>query len=69
VTRFEKPANFSGAYAHPTPDAPTIKTVALWAALLAYAVGSVILYPIVASSVVKSMSEGNDPALMQFVGP
>ena len=69
MTRFEKAANFSDAYAHATPDAPTIKTLALWAALLAYAVGAVILYPIVASSVAKSMSEGNDPALMQFVGP
>lgn len=69
MTRFEKPADFSDAYAHGTPDAPTIKTLALWAALLAYAVGSIILYPIVASSVAKSMSEGNDPALMQFVGP
>jgi hypothetical protein len=40
VTRFEKAANFSDAYAHATLDAPTIKTVALWAALLAYAVGA-----------------------------
>ena len=72
MTRFEKPADFASAYAHATPGAPTIKTIktlALWAALLAYAVGFAILYPIVASSVAESVSEGNDPALLQFVGP
>jgi hypothetical protein len=37
--------------------------------LLAYAAGFVILYPIVAGSVAKSVSEGNDPAMMQFVSP
>jgi hypothetical protein len=41
----------------------------LLAALLAYAAGSAILYPIVASSVAESVSEGNDPPLLQFVGP
>jgi hypothetical protein len=69
VTRFEKPAQFGSAYAHAAPCAPTIKTLALLAALLAYAAGFVILYPIVASSVAESVSEGNDPALLQFVGP
>jgi hypothetical protein len=69
VTRFEKPAQFGSAYAHAAPRAPTIKTLALLAALLAYAAGFVILYPIVASSVAESVSEGNDPALLQFVGP
>jgi hypothetical protein len=37
--------------------------------LLAYAAGFVILYPLVASSVAESVSAGNDPALLQFVGP
>ena len=69
MTPFEKAANFSDAYAHATPDAPTIKTLALLAALLAFGAGFVILYPIVANSVAKSVSEGNDPALLQFVGP
>ena len=69
MTRFEKPAQFGSAYASATPRTPTIKTLALLAALLAYAAGFVILYPIVASSVAESVSEGNDPALMQFVGP
>jgi hypothetical protein len=72
MTRFEKPADFASAYAHATPGAPTIKTIktlALLAALLAYAAGFVILYPVVASSVAESVAQGNDPALMQFVGP
>jgi hypothetical protein len=69
VTRFEKPAQFGSAYAPAAPRATTIKTLALLAALLAYAVGFVILYPIVARSVAESVSAGNDPALLQFVGP
>ena len=69
MTRFEKPAQFDGAYAPTMPRAPTIKTLVLLAALLAYAAVFVILYPIVASSVAESVSEGNDPALLQFVGP
>jgi hypothetical protein len=32
------------------------------AALLAYAAGFMILYPVAASSVAKSMAEGADPA-------
>jgi hypothetical protein len=51
------------------PTIKTIKTLALLAALLAYAAGFVILYPVVASSVAESVAQGNDPALMQFVGP
>ena len=71
MTSFEKPADFDSAYryAHVTPRASTIKTLALLVALLAYAAGFVILYPIVAGSVAKSVAEGNDPAMMQFVGP
>jgi hypothetical protein len=69
VSRFEKPADFVTAYPHAAPGAPTIKTLALLAALLAYAVGFIILYPVVASSVAESVSEDNDPALLQFVGP
>jgi hypothetical protein len=69
VSRFEKPADFVSAYPHAAPAAPTIKALALLAALLAYAAGSAILYPIVASSVAESVSEGNDPPLLQFVGP
>jgi hypothetical protein len=69
MSRFEQPADFVSAYPHTTAAAPTIKTVALLAALLAYTAGFVILYPIVASSVAQSVSEGNDPTLLPFVGP
>jgi hypothetical protein len=69
MSRFEKPAQFGGAYAPATPNAPSIQTLVLLAALAAYAVGFVMLYPLAASSVAKSVSEGNDPALVQFVGP
>ena len=69
MAHFEKTAEFGGAYPHPAPSLPTIKTLALSAALLAYTVGFLILCPIVASSVAKSVSEGNDPALIQFVAP
>jgi hypothetical protein len=69
VSRFEKPADLVSAYPHAAPGAPTLQTLALLAALLAYAAGFVILYPIVASSVAESVSEGNDPALLQFVAP
>lgn len=69
MTQFEKPVDFHSHYMHAAPGAATIKTLALLAALLTYAAGFVILYPVVASSVAESVSEGNDPALMQFVGP
>ena len=71
MTRFERPAEFDSAYpyAHPAPRTSTIKTFALLAALLAYAAGFVILYPAVAASVAKSVAEGNDPAMIQFVSP
>jgi len=69
MTRFERPAQFDGAYAQPAPGAPPIKTLILLAALLAYAAGFVLLHSVVASSVAKSVAEGNDPALTQFVGP
>ena len=51
------------------PASPTIKTVACIAALLAYAIGFAVLYPLAQASVAKSVAEGNDPALMEFVGP
>jgi hypothetical protein len=69
VSRFENPAQFDAAYPNVAPSRSTLKTVLLSAALLAYAAGFVILSPIVASNVTKSVSEGNDPALLQFVGP
>jgi hypothetical protein len=69
VSRFEKPADFVTAYPYAAPGAPTLKALALLAALLAYGAGFVLLYPIVASSVAESVTEGNDPALLPFVGP
>jgi hypothetical protein len=69
VSRFENPAQFDTANPNVAPSRSALKTVLLIAALLAYAVGFVALSHIVASSVTKSVSEGNDPALLQFVGP
>ena len=67
-----KPLEFHDGYlpARPvTPVTPPAKTVVLLAALLAYAIGFAILYPLAQASVSKSAAEGNDPALMDFVGP
>jgi hypothetical protein len=69
VSRFENPAQFDAAYPNVAPSRTALKTFLLSAALLAYAAGFVVLYPIVASSVAESVSQGNDPALLQFVGP
>jgi hypothetical protein len=48
---------------------PRVKSAILLAALLAYAIGFAILYPLVQASASKSAAEGNDPALIDFVGP
>ena len=69
MSRFENPAEFDTTYPNVAPIRSALKTFLLLAALLAYGAGFVLLYPIVASSVAKSVSEGNDPALLQFVGP
>ena len=69
MSRFENPTQFDNAYPHVAPSGTTLKTLLLLAALLAYGAGFVILYPVVASSVAKSVSEGDDPALARFVGP
>jgi hypothetical protein len=69
MSRFEKPAQFESTYPDVAPSWTTLKSLLLLAALLAYFAGFVILYPIVANSVAESVSEGNDPALLQFVGP
>ena len=69
VSRFENPAQFDNTYPHVAPNRTTVKTLLLLAGLLAYAAGFVILYPIVAASVAKSVTDGNNPVLLQFVGP
>jgi hypothetical protein len=62
MTQVEKQLGFD---THSAPAAPTIKTLVLFTALLAYAAGFVVL----ASSVAASGTEGESPALIQFVGP
>jgi len=72
VTHFDKPLGFRDGFLPVRPVAPptpAIKTAVLLAALLAYAIGFAVLYPFVQASVSKSAAEGNDPALMDFVGP
>jgi hypothetical protein len=69
VSRLENPAQFDHAHPNVAPRRGALKTFLLLAALLAYAAGFMILYPIVSSRVAESVSEGNDPALLQFVGP
>jgi hypothetical protein len=69
VSRFEKPEYFYNACPHAAPGEATVNSWVLLAALLAYAAGFALLYPIVASSVAKSVAQGNDPALIEFVAP
>jgi hypothetical protein len=69
VSRFENPAQFDTPHPNVAPSRGALTMFLLLAALLAYAAGFLVLYPIVAGSVAKSVSEGNDPALLQFVGP
>lgn len=69
MSRFENPTQFGTVYPNVAPRRSALTMFLLLAALLAYAAGFLVLYPIVAGSVAKSVSEGNDPALLQFVGP
>ena len=69
MTHFEKSLDAGDAYAPAAPPAQAIKTAVLVVALLVYAAGFAILYPLAASSVAKSVAEGADPAQIQFVGP
>jgi hypothetical protein len=68
VSRFENPAQFDTKYPNVAPTRGALATFLLLAALLAYAGGFMVLYPLVANSVAESVSAGNDPALLQFVG-
>ena len=69
MSRFEKPADFTNAYPHTAPAETTVNSLVLLAALLAYAIGFVLLYSVVASGGAKSVPQGADPALTQFVAP
>ncbi len=59
----------SGFASHSAPEAPAIKTLLLITAILAYAAGFVLLYPLAAESMAKSEAAGESPAPIQFVGP
>ena len=72
MTQYEKSLGFGDGLLPARPGAPallTLKAAALLAALLVYAIGFALLYPLAQASVSKSAAEGNDPALMDFVGP
>ena len=72
MTPYERPIGFRNSFlpAHPEKSSLlTLKSAALVAALLAYAIGFVVLYPLAQASVANSAAEGNDPALMDFVAP
>jgi hypothetical protein len=72
MTNFEKRLDLRDDYLSPAPGVrivPTVRTAALLAALLAYAAGFAILYPIAQASVSKSAAEGNDPTPTMFVAP
>ena len=69
MTHFEKSLDAGDAYAPAAPPAQAIKTAVLVVALLVYAAGFAILYPLAASSVAKSAADGADPVQIQFVGP
>jgi hypothetical protein len=71
VTHFEKQLEFRDSFlpARSSSPAPTLKTMALTIALVLYALGFVALYPVAHASVAKSIADGNDPALLDFVGP
>ncbi len=72
MTPYERPLGFRDGFLPSRPgksDLLTLKSAALVAALLAYAIGFVVLYPLAQASVAKSAANGNDPALMNFVAP
>jgi hypothetical protein len=71
VTHYEKTLGFRDGFltGRPGAPAPTVRTAVLVAAVIVYAIGFALLYPVVQASVSKSAAGGNDPALMDFVGP
>ena len=71
MTHFEKTLGFRDGFPSTGPGAPasTLRTAVLVAAVLVYAIGFALLYPLVQASVSDSAARGNDPALMDFVGP
>ena len=70
MTKFEEPVDFRDGYLPAARGLPvlSIETTALLAVLLAYAVGIAILYPIAKTDVIKSVSAGAGPVVMEVVG-
>ena len=72
MINFEKPLDLRDGYLSAAPGmrtAPTMRTAALLTALLAYAAGFAILYPVAQASLSRSAAEGNDPTPTMFVAP
>lgn len=72
MTNFEQPLSARDGFSSAPTSLPTprsIKTAALLAVLIAYAIGFALLYPVAQASVAKSAAEGNDPTALEFVGP
>ena len=69
MTQVEKEFGFDSHSAPAAPPVQAIKAAVLLVALLIYAAGFVILYPLAANSVAASEAAGDGPALTQFVGP
>jgi hypothetical protein len=68
MTHVEKGLSIDNS-APAAPSAQAIKTAVLLVALLVYAAGFAILYPLAAGSVAASEAAGDGPELTQFVGP
>jgi hypothetical protein len=72
MSHFEKHLDLRDDYLSAAPGAgiaSALRTATLLLALLAYAAGFAILYPIAEASVAKSAAEGNDPTPTMFVAP
>ena len=72
MTHYQRPIGFGDGFLPARPGKPsllTLKNAALLAALLAYAIGFAVLYPLAQASASRSAAAGNDPALMDFVAP
>jgi hypothetical protein len=69
MTHVEEQLGFDRRSAPAAPSLQAIKTAVLLVALILYAAGFVVLYPLAASSVAASAAAGDGPELTQFVGP
>ena len=69
MTQVQKGLSFDTHSAPAAPSAQAIRTAVLLVALILYAAGFVILYPLAAESVAASAAAGGDTAPAQFVAP